>query len=245
MPKKGRISLQARLELDKEDETLVWDLQETGAPRDERLSGAPCYGQHRVDQHNCRIRNQHALILKCRVCQVRLLYVPVRGSSGDTRKPTPLRCMHGGGSASHSSPSPEPPKGKGRGKGKTPPPSEESPPPAPKAKAKAKSRIRHTDGPDWQDFLIHTPEEETYSIPTEEEAETYEDDRPVWDGDPDTWETYQTMVNEYLQAQRTEASAPPAWDGDPDSWETYQAAAQEWVDDRRERGSMSTQGSQL
>ena len=130
MPNRARVSLQERLRLDKEDETLVWDLQETGDRRDERLFGRPCYGRHRVDRHQCRIRNQHALILKCRLCRARLLYVPVRGST-----------------------------------------SEEVHQPAPKAKAKAKSRIRHTDGPDWQDFVIHASEEDSEESTTEASSE--------------------------------------------------------------------------
>ena len=244
MPTRATPLLTQCLDLDKEDENLVWDLQETGDPRDERLAGPPCYGQHRVDQHNCRIRNQHALILKCRVCQVRLLYVPVRGSAGDTRKPTPLRHMHGTGEG--------PPEGTGSTSTGTPPTPNEGPREAiakAKAKAKAKSRIRHADGPNWEDFIIHTPEEETsYSMPesspTSEGGEQEDgtgDGRPQWDGNPDTWEEYQAAVNDFFGVVRV----PEEWDGDPNTWEEYQAAAQRWVDHHRGRASTSRQqGSQ-
>ena len=72
------------------DETLCWDKRAGPDPGDERVKGPPCHGDHDWSQHNCRNRNQHALSLKCWKCQVCLLYVPVRGSNGDTRKPSPL-----------------------------------------------------------------------------------------------------------------------------------------------------------
>jgi len=225
MPPKGKLNLHQRLEADKEDPTLVWDLQETGDPRDQRLDGPPCCGAHCVDQHNCRIRNQHALILKCRKCQVRLLYVPVRGSSGDTRKPTPLREMAGSSSKTPA------PRGKGCG-------------PKGKAKAKAVPRTRHTDGPHWENFLIGTPQDsEAEAQESVSETESTSAGRPVWDGDPDTWEAFQQEVNDYLEAKRTATSSPPVWDGNPDTWEEYQQVTQEWVDTQRERLSMSTSSS--
>ena len=64
MPPKYKISLKERLKLDKADEQLAWGLKETADPRDERCAGAPCFGEHAIDQHNCRNRNQHALSLK-------------------------------------------------------------------------------------------------------------------------------------------------------------------------------------
>ena len=72
---------------DLKDETLCWDKKAGPDPGDHRVKGPPCNGEHDWSQHNCRNRNQHAVSLKCWKCQLRLLYVPVRGSSGDTRKP--------------------------------------------------------------------------------------------------------------------------------------------------------------
>ena len=127
-----RIPLHERLRLDKDDETLVWGLMETADPRDERCSGAPCCGQHVVDQPNCRIRNQHTLIVKCRQCQIRLLYVPVRGSTGDSRTATPL-------TQTVADAAKDPTRGKAMAQAKN----------QANAKAKAKARVRHTDGPSW------------------------------------------------------------------------------------------------
>ena len=59
-------------------------------PEDVRESSPPCRGTHDISADNCRIKNQHACVAKCRECGIRMLYVPVKGSSGDSRKPTPL-----------------------------------------------------------------------------------------------------------------------------------------------------------
>jgi hypothetical protein len=186
-----------------------------------------------VDQQNCRIRNQHALIVKCRQCQIRVLYVPVRGSSGDTRKPTPLTKMPSGKGTDEVHPDPPAtpvPKSKAKSK----------------SKAKARARVRHEDGPNWEDFLIGTPPESAAEEPpTEEETTIATDGRLEWDGDPDTWEVYQANVVAWIASRRTPTRAPPHWDGNPDTWDIYQQETQEWVDTRREQMSLSTVSSRI
>ena len=76
--------------MDRKDNNLVWEKAAGMDPEDVRESGMPCKGMHDYSTPNCRIRKHHALVVKCRTCSIRMLYVPVQGSSGDCRKPTPL-----------------------------------------------------------------------------------------------------------------------------------------------------------
>ena len=85
-----KLTVVQRLELDRKDNNLVWEKATGMDPEDVRESGMPCRGMHDYSTDNCRIKNQHALVVKCRECGIRMLYVPVKGSSGDGRKPTPL-----------------------------------------------------------------------------------------------------------------------------------------------------------
>ena len=80
-----------RLEKDKEDDSLDWARAEGMDERDRRATGGTCQGDHTVGK-NGRIKNSHMVMYRCTVkgCGIRLLYVPSYGSTGATRKATPL-----------------------------------------------------------------------------------------------------------------------------------------------------------
>jgi hypothetical protein len=54
---------------------------------------------------------------------------------------------------------------------------------------------------------------------------------PEWDGDPNSWEDYRSMVQAHLsqEAEGPAAAALPVWDRDPQTWDEYQAAVAEFL----------------
>ena len=213
-----KLSVSELLEKDMRDEALCWDLKSGPDQGDRRTHGPPCNGDHDYNQHNCRIRNQHALVLKCWKCQLRLMYVPVRGSSGDTRKPSPLGMQKDSDMLEQIVGKI---KNQARGQASAQP------------KAKATSSSSRMGG---------TPEDPPEVFLDPENAQA-----PQWDGDPETWTEYQAEVEAYLEHMKAarDRPEPPQWDGDPEHWEDYQAEAYAWMEADREKRARSHASSAM
>ena len=260
--KTTRRNVQEVIDEDYKDEKWVWDLQEEADPRDPRCSGAPCHGEHTVDQHNCRIANQHALVVKCRVCGIRLLYVPRQGSSGAYRKSTPLAesqkiskegtDMHGRDHYKEKTEIPKA-KAKAKGKGMSGYPTEKEKEPTGRSQTWRTSR--RTDPQEsshsWDDHKTpqrsHMPSHDPSETESwEVESETHEEDYPKWDGNPETWEIYQEAVNLHIAVKKSvEETKAPVWDGDPESWDEYQIQVNEWILKTKKRERRSTNSSRM
>lgn len=220
-------SLSDLIKRDEQDIRLDWTRAEGPEVRDVRHEGPPCHGEHKIHEKCCRMRNQSAMTLKCQTCQMRRLYVPVVGQTGEHRKSTPLKFT--GGPSSSTTPRAAP---------------------SPLTTAKAKSASRHVKeqvkyeatgtGMSWRSFVdrrINTQEldedDEARPLPTTTmEGNT----APQWDGTPETWEEFQLAAHEYLMNREKirEAEEPPQWDGDPDSLQEYQEQMQIWNEARRD-----------
>ena len=191
----------ACLARDHADVSLVWEHREEADPRDPRAAGPPCDKSHMMDQANCRIANQHGVTYKCRVCGIGVLYVPKRGSKGDTRKAAPLaeaRTISAKKVDVHGRKVEFLPQA---GPGTPPPPSAPWPP----------------AGSDW----TWEPADDG------EEDQSF----PQWDGRAETWTAYQAAVELHLtqKADEEHFQGKPVWDGNPDTWEDYKCDAEEWM----------------
>ena len=150
--------------LDRRNATLDWERAEGIDPRDPQALGKPCMGEHvTATRPPIRIANQAMALYKCRGCQIRLLYVPRYGFTGDYRKATPLRS-----SATCGEPHNPQTEKIDVGLPEVPPP-----PPKPKAKPKPKEKSKAKE-----------------TKTEKEEARESGPDPPVWDEDPGTLKAY-------------------------------------------------------
>ena len=217
--------------MDRKDNNLVWEKAAGMDPEDVRESGMPCKGMHDYSTPNCRIRNQHALVVKCRTCSIRMLYVPVQGSSGDCRKPTPLDQK-----AHLQKPEFWRQKGEHYDMG--------TPRPEPKEKVKPEAKMRAK----WPSQQPRGSADPPDPANAEEDCDTngtwVMPDDPTWDGDPDSWDTYRAKMESMMatrkimeEHERLEAeinATKPTWDNDPETWESFTLAMKTWLDAHKE-----------
>ena len=79
------------MRIDLRNPELDWERAEGIDARTPIALGTPCKGEHVTEtSHPKRVANQAMVLYKCKVCQVRLLYVPRQGFSGAYRKATRL-----------------------------------------------------------------------------------------------------------------------------------------------------------
>lgn len=93
MSKKKSYTIAQWMAHDREDERLEWNRLERMDPRSPLAASGidgSCHEGHKCDTPNCRVANQHMVLYKCRVCGVRLMYIPKQGSTGAKRAPTTL-----------------------------------------------------------------------------------------------------------------------------------------------------------
>ena len=224
-----QITVEQRLERDRVDPNLVWEKATGMDPEDVRESGPPCRGTHDISTDNCGVNSQHALVVKRRECGIRMLYVPVKGSSGDSRKPTPLD------KKAHLQ-RPEFWRQKGEHYDVA------TPRPEPKAKATPDLRAK---GPQQKPRGSADPPASASA--REDSSGTWEmpdDTNPTWNGDPDTWDTYRAGVESALATRkimeehaRLEAeinATKPTWDGEAETWESFSLEMKNWLDAHKE-----------
>ena len=86
----NRRSIQEWMKIDEKDPNLDWKRARAADEGDERVLGAPCWGDHDTLNPCARNANQYQVQYKCVKCRLVMLYVPKRGATGEYRKAGPL-----------------------------------------------------------------------------------------------------------------------------------------------------------
>ena len=185
--------LAKKLAEDKGNKTLDWERAEREDPKDMRCDGPPCNGDHMIAK-NGRIKNASMVMYRCTNpgCGIRLLYVPSVGSTGSTRKATPLEHLEKADTTYIMASAAKTPV-------KTERETEKKMPTKPKMKAKAKAK-KEPDDP--------------------EESEELQEEAPQWDGKAATWKAFREAMDAWLAGRtptdRSAAQTPAETEGSAD-----------------------------